>query len=168
MQKTVISEKRIRKKVRELAGAICRDFPTEVFVVCVLKGAAVFYADLIREISRQAGPKVFSNYIRASSYKGKESCGEVDLISDLDVRGKEVLVVEDIIDTGRTLSKVREQFMSQGAKAVKICTLLDKPSKRAEKISADYVGFIVKDLFLVGYGLDCNEEWRELPFIAEL
>ena len=166
--KILIQKERIMKRVKELAKEIVRDNKKEIFIICVLKGATIFHADLIREIAFLDGPKIYSDYIRASSYSGMNSKGGVNLLTEINVEGKDVIIVEDIIDTGRTLKKIKSRFRKEGASSVKICALLDKPSGRINNIKGDYIGFVVQNKFVVGYGLDYNEKFRELPFIAEI
>ncbi len=139
-----------------------------VIVVGVLKGSFIFMADLIRHIDLP----VEVLFLQASSYgSGTESCGRVQINMELDKKlltGADVLFVEDILDSGRTLKRLTEYFSESGAHSVKICTMLDKPARRAVEIKTDFCGFTVKDEFLVGYGLDYNEIYRNLPYVAVL
>jgi hypoxanthine phosphoribosyltransferase len=145
---------------------ITRDLKGEKLVmVGVLKGAAPFLADLSRAIQADAT----FDFVATSSYgQGQRSSGAVKLIKDLDepIEGKNVLVVEDILDTGLTLSYLRKLFLQQRPKSLRIATLLDKPSRRIEKITADYVGFSIPNLFVIGYGMDYAERYRNLPDIC--
>ena len=136
-------------------------------MVCVLNGAAVFYIDLLMDMQIP----LEMNFIRVSSYgAGTESSGTVRILYDLeaDITDKHVLIVEDIIDSGRTLKRLSKLLKERGAASVKCCCLLDKPSRRAVEMQADYVGFSVPDEFLVGYGLDYNGKYRNLRFIGTL
>jgi hypoxanthine phosphoribosyltransferase len=169
--KILISGSKIRARIRELALQICRDYAgeEELLVIAVLKGAAVFCSDIIREISDCKGPPIKLGFIDAKSYKGTKSTGKVSLGKcAMDVKGKNVLIVEDIIDTGLTISRIKDEFAVMGAKSVKVCSLLDKPGRRKIAIMADYCGFPIDDKFVVGYGLDYDEKYRELPFVAEI
>ncbi len=164
----LFSEESIARRVNELGARISRDYRgKKLTAVCVLKGAAVFFADLVRKIS---APVEFA-FITASSYgaaavsKGE---AEVSVPAPFEVCGKDVLLVEDIADTGVTLSCLRERFLKSGARSVKICALLNKPSRRRVKIEPDYVGFEVEDEFVVGYGMDFAEDYRNLPYIGVL
>jgi hypoxanthine phosphoribosyltransferase len=162
-----ISAERIRKRVDELAERISKEFnpESELVVVCVLKGAFMFTADLVRRLTLSCRIE----FLRASSYgEHRTSSGNVVIAHDIDIDGAQVLLVEDILDTGLTLSTVRKELLELGPGLLRICTLLDKPSARAVPCEADYTGFIIPDLFVVGYGLDLAEKYRELPFIGIL
>lgn len=165
--RVIIPERRIKARVCSLAKEIASDYRKSVYTLCVLKGATVFHADLIRKLSGIGGPKVYSGFVDAKSYQGKNA-GRVRLGNLPDVRGMDVLIVEDIIDTGQTLAILKKRVLSMGAVSVRVCCLLDKPARRRAKIEPDYAGFRIADSFVVGYGMDFNEEFRELPFIAEL
>lgn len=163
---TMISKEEIADKVKDLAKQIEHHFGEEdIVVVCILKGASVFTMDLIREIRND----VILDFMIVSSY-GMEtkSSGIVKIIKDLDVfvEGKNVLIVEDIIDTGLTLQYLKDYFERRGCKQFKICTLLDKAEKRTCDIVPDFVGFTIPNKFVVGYGIDCGEKYRNLPYIA--
>lgn len=162
----LISEEEIAKKVYELAKNIENDYKgEEVVFVGILKGACVFISDIIRKIKLD----VKLDFMAVSSYgMSTESSGVVRILKDLDsnIEGKNVIVVEDIIDTGLTLSYLRENLMARNVKSLKICTLLDKPERRKCDIPVDYVGFKIPDKFIVGYGIDCAEKFRNLPYIA--
>ncbi|EJN55380.1 Hypoxanthine phosphoribosyltransferase [Loigolactobacillus coryniformis subsp. coryniformis CECT 5711] len=136
-------------------------------VICVLKGAMLFMADLVRQIDTH----LEMDFLDVSSYQGgTESTGEVKIIKDLDtpIKDRDVLIVEDIVDTGRTLNYLVDLLKYRQAKSVKICTLLNKPETRVVPVEADYVGFKVPNAFLVGYGLDYAEQYRNLPYIGIL
>ncbi len=160
------SRQQIAERVAEMGTQITRDLNGERLVMIgVLKGAAPFLADLARAIQADAT----FDFVAVSSYgKGQRSSGAVKLIKDLDesIEGKNVLVVEDILDTGLTLSYLRKIFLQQHPKTLRIATLLDKPSRRLEKIEADYVGFSIPNLFVIGYGMDYAERYRNLPDIC--
>jgi len=166
--KTLITERQIRSKISELAQEIAKDNSSgQLHVLFVLKGAFVFCADLLRALSHH-NLDVTVDYVIAKSYVGKESSGEVKFSVDVDIKGKEVLLLEDIIDTGRTLKRLKEELMKMQPKSLSTVCLLDKPSRRQVDIKVDYVGFEIEDRFVVGYGLDCDEKYRYLPFIAAI
>ncbi|HLI04212.1 MAG TPA: hypoxanthine phosphoribosyltransferase [Terracidiphilus sp.] len=162
------SRDQIANRVAEMGAEISRDLNGEKLVmVGVLKGAAFFLVDLSRAIRADAT----FDFVATSSYGvGQRSSGAVKLIKDLDqsIEGKNVLVVEDILDTGLTLAYLRKLFLQQKPKSLRIATLLDKPSRRIEKIEADYVGFSIPNLFVIGYGMDYGERYRNLPDICIL
>jgi hypoxanthine phosphoribosyltransferase len=162
------SRDQIAERVQEMGAEISRDLNGEKLVmVGVLKGAAFFLVDLSRAIQADAT----FDFVATSSYGvGQRSSGAVKLIKDLDqsIEGKNVLVVEDILDTGLTLAYLRKLFLQQKPKSLRIATLLDKPSRRIEKIDADYVGFSIPNLFVIGYGMDYGERYRNLPDICIL
>lgn len=164
--KVLITEKQIREKVSELAERIAEDNSSgDVHVLFVLKGAFVFCADLIRALSNN-NIDVTVDYAIAKSYVGKESSGAVKFSVDVEVEGKEVLLTEDIIDTGRTIKKLKEELMKGGPKTLRTVCFLDKPSRREVDMTADYVGFEIPDRFVVGYGLDYDEKYRHLPYVG--
>lgn len=162
------SRDQIAERVAEMGAQITRDLEGEKLVmVGVLKGAAFFLVDLSRCIQAEAT----FDFVAVSSYgQGQRSSGAVKVIKDLDqpIEGKNVLIVEDILDTGLTLSYLRKVFLQQRPKSLRIATLLDKPSRRVEKIDADYVGFSIPNLFVIGYGMDYAERYRNLPDICLL
>jgi hypoxanthine phosphoribosyltransferase len=158
---------RISAEVQRLAEAISHDYEgQDLLLVVVLKGAFVFAADLVRCIRIP----FTLDFIRLSSYSGTETTGEVNLISDLllPVEGKHILVVEDIVDTGASLSFLLEQLKSRGPKSLKVCALIDKLERRQTAAVADYTGMVCSSGFLVGYGLDLDERCRQLPAIYEV
>lgn len=163
----LISEKEISRRVRELSAEIERDFArNELVVVALLNGTVMFLADLVRHLSLP----LRLDFIGVSSYgPGTESR---DLVFTkelrLDVRGRDVLLVDDILDTGRTMRHVLQRVRALQPRRIRVCVLLDKPSRRVERVKADYVGFRIPDLFVVGYGLDFAERYRNLPFIGVL
>jgi hypoxanthine phosphoribosyltransferase len=160
------SRQQIAERVAEMGAQITRDLNGEKLVmVGVLKGAAFFLVDLSRTIQADAT----FDFVAVSSYgNGQRSSGAVKVIKDLDqpVEGKNVLIVEDILDTGLTLAYLRKLLLQQHPKTLRIATLLDKPSRRIEKIEADYVGFSIPNLFVIGYGMDYAERYRNLPDIC--
>ena len=162
----LISREQIAERVRQMGEQITRDLAGEKLVMIgVLKGAAPFLADLARNVQVDAT----FDFVAVSSYgKGQRSSGAVKLIKDLDepIEGKNVLIVEDILDTGLTLSYLRKVFLQHHPKTLRIAALLDKPSRRLEKIEADYVGFSIPNLFVIGYGMDYAERYRNLPDIC--
>lgn len=170
LERVLISEEQIRECVRKLGAQITKDFEgEELTVVCILKGSTVFFADLVREIKLDV---VFDFMIVKSYGGGTESSGNVRFVKDLDesITGKNVLIVEDIIDSGLTLTFLKNNLITRGAKTLKICTLLDKPSRRkpGATITVDYSGFQIPNEFVVGYGLDYNEHYRNLPMVGVL
>ena len=162
-----LSREEIRETVRRLAAEISRDYAGKrPLLLGVLKGAFIFLADLVREIDIP----VTVDFIRAQSYKGSTTTGEVILsMGDVvDVRGRDVLVVEDIVDTGTTINCLLDYLRIGEPASLKLCTLLDKPSRRETSVDIDYLGFIVPDRYVVGYGTDLNQDWRNLPDIFSL
>lgn len=163
---TLLTEEEIKLKVKELGQKIENDFKGEdLLVVGILKGACVFVSDLIRNINLD----VNMDFMSVSSYgKATESSGTVKILKDLDVdiEGKNVLIVEDIIDTGLTLKNLFETLKTRNPKSLKLCTLLDKPERRTVDIDVDYIGFVIPDKFIVGYGIDYAEKYRNLPYIG--
>lgn len=163
---TLLTEEEIKLKVKELGQKIESDFKGEdLLVVGILKGACVFVSDLIRNINLD----VNMDFMSVSSYgKATESSGTVKILKDLDVdiEGKNVLIVEDIIDTGLTLKNLFETLKTRNPKSLKLCTLLDKPERRTVDIDVDYIGFVIPDKFIVGYGIDYAEKYRNLPYIG--
>ena len=165
----LVKREDIAAKVKELAETITRDYEgKEPLMVCVLKGAAPFFTDLIREIDLP----LTTDFIALSSYgSSTHTSGVVRLLKDLDgdIRGKDVILVEDIVDTGVTLDFMRSMLMDRGAASIRIATLLDKPARRKVKdLKADYVCFDIPNEFVVGYGLDYSQKYRNLPDICAL
>ncbi len=164
----LIGEEKLRKRIKELADVITKDYrgKNPVFI-SILKGSSFFLTDLVRGMRLD----LTIDYMAASSYgKETESSGNVRILKDLSepVDGKDVIIVEDIIDTGYTLKAIKDMLDARNAKSVKICVLLDKPERRKVDIPIDYVGFTIPDLFVVGYGIDYAEKYRSLPYIAVL
>jgi hypoxanthine phosphoribosyltransferase len=165
----LLSADQIQARVRELAAEIRRDFDGEsqLHFVSVLKGAFMFLSDLIRCMDRP----VTIDFMAVSSYgKSTTSSGEVRVLKDLDsgLQGRNVVIVEDIVDTGLTLAYLQEILHARGPKQIKTACLLSKPSRRLVDVKVDYVGFTIEDRFVVGYGLDYAEQYRHLPYLAEL
>lgn len=164
--KVLITQDQIQDRLKELGKAISGDYEgEEILVVGILKGSVVFLADLIRRISIP----VQIDFMAVSSYgKSTHSSGVVRILKDLDtyIEGRHVLIVEDIIDTGLTLSYLVENLLSRKPASLKICTFLDKPERRKTLITPDYNGYQIPDEFVVGYGLDYNEKYRNLPYIG--
>jgi hypoxanthine phosphoribosyltransferase len=161
------SEDKLQKTVRQLGERITKDFKDrKLVVVGVLKGAFVFVADLIRHIDLPLDVE----FIGVSSYQGTTSTGNVRIKQDLSasIAGKDVLIVEDIVDTGITIKFLLDTFKTRGPNSVKTCCLLSKPTVHGKHLSVDYVGMEIRDEFVVGYGLDFNGIYRNLPFLAEL
>lgn len=162
----LFTEEQIKQRVKEMGAQLTRDYKGKnPLFLCVLKGAAPFFTDLIREMEIE----VQIEFIRASSYVGTESSGDVKLsITEFpDISGRDVVVVEDIIDTARTMSLLKEYLKDMSPASVKIASFLDKPSRRVvEDFKADYVGYSIEDHFVVGYGLDCDQRFRNLPYIG--
>ena len=164
----LVSEEQLKAKVAELGAQISRDYAGKNLVlVSILKGSVVFMADLMRAVSIPCN----IDFMVVSSYGGSTtSTGLVKIIKDLDgdLSGKDVLIVEDILDTGVTLSNLVPMLKMRNPNSVKICTILDKPSRRKANIQPDYEGFQVPDEFVVGYGLDYDEKYRNLPYVGVL
>ena len=157
----------IQTRVREMAAEIQRDFRNDLHMVCVLKGAFMFLSDLVRNMTCP----VSMDFMALSSYaKGTTSSGEVRLIKDLDygLEGRNVLIVEDIVDTGLTLNYLQEILRARSPRNLKTACLLSKPSRRMVDVHVEYVGFTIEDRFVVGYGLDYAEDFRHLPYVASL
>lgn len=162
----MIPEEDINVRIREIGQQITRDYEgREVHLVCVLRGGCFFMCELAKRID----VPVTLDFMSVSSYgMGTQSSGVVKIVKDLDdsVEGRHVIVIEDIVDSGRTLSYLLEMLKERGAKSVKLCTLLDKPSRRAVDVNVDYTGFEISDEFVVGYGLDYAQKYRNLPYIG--
>jgi hypoxanthine phosphoribosyltransferase len=163
-----ISAEQIQERIKELGAEISADYPDgTIYLVCILKGACMFHADLARSISRHTR----LDFIGISSYgKGKTSSGQVKLTKDLDssIEGADVLIVEDIVDSGVTLNYLTQVLEQRKPKSIRIATLLDKPERRLRPVNVKYVGFKIPDEFVVGYGLDYAEDYRNLKDICIL
>lgn len=168
ISEVLLTAEAIERKVRELGTEISEDYQgKEITVIGILKGAVPFMADLIREIT----VPLRYDFMAVSSYGAStKSSGVVQIVKDLDqnITDQHVLVVEDIVDTGLTLTYLKDNLLSRHPASLKICTLLDKPSRREVEIHPDYNGFVIPDSFVVGYGLDYSERFRQLPFIGVL
>ncbi len=167
--KVALTTEQIQQRIQSLAREIEADYPRteDLHFVCVLKGAFLFLADLVRAMSRE----VTLDFIAVSSYaKGTTSSGEVKMVKDLDsgLEGRNVVIVEDIVDTGLTLSYLQEILRARSPKSLRTACLLSKPSRREVEVHVDYVGFTIEDRFVVGYGLDFAEQYRNLPYIGVL
>lgn len=165
----LVSEEQLQAKVAELGAQISRDYEgRELLLVSILKGSVVFMADLMRAVSIPCA----IDFMVVSSYGGAntESTGLVKIVKDLDadLTGKDVLIVEDILDTGITLSRLMPVLKMRNPSSVRLCTILSKPSRRKTQIEPDYIGFEVPDEFVVGYGLDFDEKYRNLPYVGVL
>lgn len=163
--KTLLTREEVEKRIKELAKEIEKDYcGKDLLVIGLLKGSIMFMSDLIKEMDLP----VMIDFMSVSSYSGTTSTGVINVLKDTDisVKDKDVLIVEDIIDTGLTLSYVKKLLEDRGAKSLKICTLLDKPSRRTIEMKGDYVGFEIPDEFVVGYGLDYDQHHRNLPYVG--
>ena len=163
--KVLVSEEEVEKRIRDLGEKISKDYEgKQVHLICVLKGGVFFMCELAKRIT----VPVSMDFMSVSSYgDGTTSSGVVKIAKDLDesLEGKDVLVVEDIIDSGRTLSYLLEILKKRNPNSMKLCTLLDKPERRVMDVNVDYVGFNIPDEFVVGYGLDYAQKYRNLPYI---
>lgn len=164
----IFSEEEVDKRIKELADMINKDYAGKsVQLVCVLKGGVFFLCELAKRIT----VPVSLDFMAVSSYGGDtKSSGVVKIVKDLDqpLKDKHVIVVEDIVDSGRTLSYLMEMFLEREPASLKLCTLLDKPDRRVVQVKVDYTGFRIPDTFVVGYGLDYDQKYRNLPFIGEV
>ena len=168
IKKVLIPESDIRQRVKELAAEISKDYAGEtVTLICILSGASVFFADLVRELNLD----VRFEFMSVSSYgAGTVSSGEVKILKDVNhpIAGKHVIIVEDIIDSGCTLSYLKRVLAQRNPASIKICTILDKPSRRKVDFKGDYVGFEIPDEFVIGYGLDYDGKYRNLRDVCVL
>ncbi len=167
VERILITEEQIERRIKSLAREIERDFRgREMVVISLLNGTVMFLADLMRHLDLP----MRLDFIGVSSYGLGTESGEIVFTKELrlDVRGRDVLLIDDILDTGRTLRHVLPRLQTLKPRRIKVCVLLDKPSRRVEKIHADYAGFQIPDYFVVGYGLDFAERYRNLPFVGVL
>jgi hypoxanthine phosphoribosyltransferase len=167
MDRVLISQERIARAVRRLARQIESDYAgRDLVIVALLNGTVMFLADLIRHLTLP----VRLDFIGVSSYGSGTTSGELIFTKELrlEVHGRDVLIVDDILDTGRTLQRVSQKLRALKPRRLRTCVLLDKPARRVERIRADYVGFEIPDVFVVGYGLDYAEKYRNLPFLGVL
>lgn len=164
----LLSEEEVNKKIREIGEQISKDYAgKKVHLICVLKGASFFTCELAKRIT----VPVSLDFMSVSSYgSDTTSSGVVRIMKDLDesITDRNVLVVEDIVDSGRTLSYLLEMLKQRGAADVKLCALLDKPERRVVDVKVDYIGFQIPDEFVVGYGLDYDQKYRNLPYIGKV
>ncbi|MGD0720367.1 MAG: hypoxanthine phosphoribosyltransferase [Roseiarcus sp.] len=168
--RVLYDETAIARRIEGLAAEIAAAEPKDLLVVAVLKGSFMFAADLIRALHR-VGLEPHVEFIHLSSYlEGTVSSGVVRILRDIEssVRDRDVLLVDDILESGRTLAFAKDLITARGARRVMVCTMLEKPGKRAVQIAADFVGFISPDVFVVGYGMDVAHSYRELPFIGRV
>lgn len=166
-ERVLFSEEEIRERCEVLGKQIDKDYAgKQLLIVGLLKGSVPFMAELIKHISID----VEIDFMTVASYEGTKSTGEIKIVKDLDhsVEGKTILICEDIVDTGRTLVTVKELLLSKGAEDVKIVTLLDKKARRVVEIDAEYVGFEIENEFVIGYGLDYDQKYRNFPYIGVL
>ena len=168
IERVLFSEEELNKRVSEIAAEINRDYAgKEPMLISVLRGSFVFMADLIRKIEVPCTV----DFMSVSSYgRGTTSSGQVQITKDLsdDIEGKDIIVVEDILDSGNTLSYLLQLLQARKPASMKLCTLLDKPDRRVKEVHVDYTGFTIPDEFVVGYGLDYAEKYRNLPYIGIL
>ena len=164
--KLLLSEKEVDDRIQAIGEQISRDYAgKQVHLICVLKGGSFFLCELAKRIT----VPVSLDFMSVSSYGSEtKSSGVVKIIKDLDepIKGKDVLVIEDIVDSGRTLSYLMEMLKDRGPASLKLCTLLDKPDRRVIDVPVDYTGFEIPDEFVVGYGLDYDQRYRNLPYIG--
>lgn len=163
--KVLINEKRLEKRIKEIAEKIEKDYEgKEIVFIGILKGSVMFMTELAKNIKSD----VQFDFMDVSSYEGTESTGTIKVNKDLrdSIEGKDVIIVEDIIDTGRTLTYLLDYLKKKNPKSIKIATMLSKPSRRVLELNVDYIGFSIEDKFVVGYGLDYDEKYRNLPFIG--
>ena len=162
----MLSEEKVDARIKELGEQISRDYAGKsVHLICILKGSVYFTCELAKRIT----VPVTMDFMQCSSYGGDtKSSGIVRIVKDLDenIEGKEVIIIEDIIDSGRTLSHLKKLLSQRNPASLKICTLLDKPERRVVDVDVEYVGFQIEDKFVVGYGLDYDQQYRNLPYIG--
>ncbi len=162
----MLSEEEVDRKISELGARISKDYEgKEVFLICILKGASFFACELAKRIT----VPVSIDFMKVSSYgSGTVSTGEIKIINDLSdsIEGKDVIIVEDIIDSGNTLDRLPRVLKERNPASIRLCTLLDKPSRREVEVFVDYVGFEIPDKFVIGYGLDYDQKYRNLPYIG--
>lgn len=168
LQKILIDKEKLQNRIVELGQEISNDYRgKDLLVICVLKGAVLFMADLVQNIDIP----LEMDFMAVSSYgNSTHSSGVVRIIKDLDasIENKDLLIVEDIVDSGLTLSYLMDLLKSRGIKSIKVCSLLEKPENKISKVNVDYIGFQVPDEFVVGYGLDYAQKYRNLPYIGVL
>ena len=163
--KVLISEEQINKRLDELAKQLMEEYKgKDIMFLSILKGSVFFSVELAKRIKNN----IQFEFIEVSSYEGHESTGKIKLNKDITgtIEGKDVIIIEDIVDTGRTLSYLKEYLLQKNPKTLKICALLDKPSRRIANIEADYTGFVIENKFVIGYGLDDQQNYRNLNFVG--
>lgn len=163
--KVLYSMEELQKRIKEVGEQISKDYEgKEIVIVSVLKGAIFYTVDLVKNITTD----VVIDFMKVSSYEGTESTGVITIKQDLgiDIEGKHVLIVEDIIDTGRTLRVLREELLKRKPASLKITTLMDKKERREVELDADYVGFTIPNKFVVGYGFDIDDKYRNIPYVG--
>ena len=163
--KVLIDEETLQARIKEMGKQLMEEYKGKVLTfICILKGSIFFTADLAKSIDGD----VRIDFVRVSSYDGENSTGEIKMKLDLkdSIQGKDVIIIEDIIDTGRTLKYLKEYLRIKQPNSLKVCTLLDKKERRVCDMEADYVGFTIPDKFVVGYGMDYDEKYRNLPYIG--
>lgn len=168
IERILITEEALKARVKEMGQLISKDFVDRpILIICILKGSSIFFADLIREIDGD----VQIAFISAASYgSSSKTSGHVEMtnIMEIPIEDRSVLIVEDIVDSGRTIARIRESFLKERAIDVKVTTLLDKPDRREVDVQVDYTGFTIPDEFVVGYGLDYDQRYRNLPYVGVL
>lgn len=161
----LINKAKLEKRIEELGKQIEKDYEgKEIVFIGILKGSVMFMSELAKNVKSN----VVLDFMDVSSYQGTESTGKIKINKDIrdSIEGKDVIIVEDIIDTGRTLTYVLEYLKQKNPNSIKIATMLSKPSRRVMELNVDYIGFSIEDKFVVGYGLDYNEKYRNLPYIG--
>ena len=168
IQEVLVSEKQLKKRIKEMAEEITRDYAEKApLMIGILRGSVIFMADLVRQIDLP----ITMDFMVVSSYgAGTVSSGLVNIKKDLeeDIKGRDVIIVEDILDTGNTLVKLTAELLRREPASLKLCVMLDKPSRRTTPIKADYVGFSIPDAYVVGFGLDFDQGYRQLPYVGVL
>ena len=163
--KVLYSMEELQKRIKEVGEQISKDYEgKEIVIVSVLKGAIFYTVDLVKNITTD----IVIDFMKVSSYEGTESTGVITIKQDLgiDIEGKHVLIVEDIIDTGRTLRVLKEELLKRKPASLKITTLMDKKERREVELDADYVGFTIPNKFVVGYGFDIDDKYRNIPYVG--
>ncbi len=163
----VLTEEQIKQRCIELGKQINQDYKGKSpIIICMLKGAIIFFSDILRQLSLPLSME----FVRLSSYRNGTESGKMEVVNPLttDITGKDVIIVEDVVDSGKTLSYFLEMLKEKNPASIKICAFLDKPERREAEIKVDYVGFRIECGFVIGYGLDYAERYRELPFLAEI
>ncbi len=167
LSEILITQEQIKSAVQKLGERVTEDYQGKnPLLICILKGSSIFFTDLIREINLP----LEIDFMAISSYGANTTSGEVRLVKDLDrsIEGRNVIIVEDIVDSGKTLAYLKRILCNRGAESIRIVSLLDKPSRRTVPLKVDYSAFEIPDAFVVGYGLDFNEKYRNLPVIGVL